>query len=164
MAVAHTVAPAVRKAVIDGIKAHLRALPDFNGTTAKERNVEVSYGFTFSSKRAEKVYLGRTLGATPPAALRTGRNVRDETGSFDLHHLVRLEGEGAESAEARAYAIAAESEDWISLHKSGEGLGITGLQWLLVASWTSDYAGIDRGTGVIVTLSIQWKARLEGTP
>lgn len=161
---AQTIAPQVRKAVIDGIKTHLAALDDFNGTTAKEQNVEVSYGFTFSSKRAEKVYLGRTLGTTPPAALRVGRNIRDESASFDLHHLVRLEGIGAEGAEARAYAIAAQSEDWISLHKSGEGLAIPGLQWLLVASWRSDYAGIDRGTGAIVTLSVQWKARLEGTP
>lgn len=164
MGVAHTIAPAVRKAVINGIKDHLAGLSDFNGTTSKERNTEVSYGYTFSSTRAEKVYLGRTLGTTPPAALKTGRNIRDETGTFDLHVLVRLSGEGAEAAEDRAHAIGAEIEDWISLRKNGEGLNITGLQWLLVTSWSSNYAGIERGTGVLLTYSVQWKARLEGTP
>lgn len=164
MATAQTVAPKLRKAVIDGFKTHLAGLPGFNGTTSRERNVEVSYGYTFASERAEKVYLGRQLGTTPPAALRTGRNVRQEAGQFDLTVLVRISGAGAEAAEARAFAIGAEWEDWASLRKSGEGLGVTGLQTLVVASWASDYAGITGGTGVLLTYTNRWTARLEGTP
>jgi hypothetical protein len=164
MAVAQTVAPQVRKAVIDGVRTHLGALDDFNGTTSPEQNVEVSYGFTFGSNRAEKVYLGRTLGTTPPAALRTGRNVRQEAGQFELTVLVKLAGMGAEATEARLFAIGAEIEDWASLHKSGEDLGVTGLQTLVVGSWTSDYAGIEGGTGALLTYTIRWTARLEGTP
>ena len=164
MAVAQTVAPKLRKAVIDGFKAHLGALDDFNGTTSKEQNVEVSYGYTFSSKRAEKVYLGRTFGNTPPAALRTGRNVRQEAAQFELRILVKLSGAGAEAAESRLFAIGAEFEDWMSLHKSGEGLGVTGLQTLVVASWASDYAGIEGGTAALLTYTNKWTARLEGTP
>ncbi len=164
MAVAQTVAPKVRAAVADGLKNHLGALDDFNGTTKAAHNVEVSYGFTFSSKRAEKVYLGRSSSTTPPAGLRAGRNVRDETATFDITVHVRLSGEGAEAAEDRAFAIGAEVEDWISLRKSGEGLGITGLQTLRVTGWSSDYRGIEGGTAALVTYTVEWKARLEGTP
>ncbi len=66
-----TIGPVVRKAVTDGLTTHLGGLADFNGSTAAEREVEVSYGYKFGSPATEQVYTGRSRADTPPAALRS---------------------------------------------------------------------------------------------
>lgn len=157
MALTQTIAPKLRRAVVAGLRDHLGGLEDFEA-------VEVSYGFTFASARAEKVYLGPTRSTTPPTALRPGRNIRAEAGGFDVHVMVRLAGEGAEATEDRGFAIGAEIEDWTSLRKSGEGLGVTGLQTLLISGWNADYAAVEGGTGFLLVYTLAWTARLEGTP
>ena len=161
MATAHSIAADLTAAVIDGLSDHLAGLSDFNGTTASEEKTVVSYGFDFASKAAELVYLGRINADTPPAGLRAGRNFRNESGTFDLSVLVRLPGKDASVAVQRVFAIGHEIEDWIGERKSGEDLGVTGLQTLLVDSWAADYAGIDSGTGALLTYSVAWTARLD---
>jgi hypothetical protein len=161
MAVAHSIAADLTEAVIDGLATHFAGESDFNGTTAPEQRTVVSYGFNFGSKAAEQVYLGRINADTPPAGLRTGRNFRNESGDFDLTVMVRLPGKDASEAVRRMFAIGHEIEDWIGERKSGEGMGVAGLQTLLVASWAADYAGIDSGTGALLTYSVAWTARLD---
>lgn len=155
-----TIGPTVRKAVIDGLATHLGSLAAFNGTTAPERNVEVSYGYKFGSPATEQVYTGRSRADTPPAALRSGRNHRNENGVFDLTIAVKYIGGDAYDADLRAAAIGGACEDWLAARKSNE-LGVTGLLSLLVESWDADYAGLDGGTGSLLTYKVRWTARLE---
>lgn len=161
MAAAHSIAADLTEAVITGLTTLFAGLADFNGTTAREQRTAVSYGFDFASKAAEQVYLGRMSGDTPPAGLRAGRNFRNESGTFDLTVMVRLPGKNASQAMQRAFEIGHEVEDWIGERKSGENLDVTGLQTLLVSSWAADYAGIDSGTGALLTYSVAWTARLD---
>lgn len=161
MATAHSIAADLTAAVIDGLTTHFAGLNDFNGTTAPEQRTSVTYGFNFGSKSAEQVYLGRINADTPPAGLRAGRNFRNESGTFDLTILIRLPGKDASDAIARLFAVGHEVEDWIGERKSGEGLDVAGLQTLLISSWAADYAGIDSGTGAVLTYSVAWTARLD---
>lgn len=154
-----SIGPELRRAVTDGLAAHLRLLGDFNGTTAPERSVEVTYGFDFASEAAEQVYTGRSRAETPPAAMKAGRNHRDELGEFDLNVRVRFLGGTPEDADVRAFAIGAECEEWLADRKSNE-LGVSGLLSLLVAGWESDYVGIDSGAATVITYRVRWRARL----
>lgn len=159
MAPVSTIGPTVRKAVTDGLTTHLGALAAFNGTTAAERNVEVSYGYPFGSAATEQVYTGRSRADTPPAAMRSGRNHRNENGVFDLTVAVRYIGGNAYDADLRAAAIGGACEDYLAARKSNE-LGVDGLQSLVVDSWDADYAGLDGGTGSLLTYKVRWTARL----
>lgn len=159
MAPVSTIGPVVRKAVIDGLTTHLGSLAAFNGTTAPERDVEVSYGYPFASTATEKVYTGRSRADTPPAALRSGRNHRNENGVFDLTVAVSYIGGDAYDADLRAAAIGGACEDWLAARKSNE-LGVDGLLSLVVESWDADYAGLDGGTGSLLTYKVRWTARL----
>lgn len=161
MAVAHSVAADLTEAVVDGLRTLLAADDDFNGTTAPEQRTVVSYGFQFGNKAAEQVYLGSMNADTPPAGIKAGRNFRNESGTFNLSVLVRLPGKDASATIQRLFAIGHQIEDYIGAKKSGEGLGVTGLQTLLIASWAADYAGIDSGTGAVLTYSVAWTARLD---
>jgi hypothetical protein len=159
MAPVSTIGPTVRKAVTDGLTTHLAGLADFNGSTATERDVEVSYGYPFGSAATEKVYTGRSRAVTPPAALRSGRNHRNENGVFDLTVAVQYIGGDPYDADLRAAAIGGACEDWLAARKSNE-LGVDGLISLVVESWEADYAGLDGGTGSLLTYKVRWTARL----
>lgn len=155
-----SVAPALRTAVIGGLETYFDGLADFDGTTAREYRTEVRHGWTADWLAAEKVYLGRARASTPPAGLRPGRNVRNEEGSFEINVSANLPGKSAEEAEARAWAIAGEVDDWIGLRKNNE-LAVTGLQTLTVTGWEADYGPSDSGSGAVVTLTVSWTARLD---
>lgn len=151
---------ALRQAVTTGLSEHLATLSAFNGAAVAEQSTVVSFGYDFAALHREHVFTGRSRGETPPAALRSGRNKRDETGRFDLTVIVRSVGGGPEEAELRAEAIGAEVEDWIADRKSNE-LGVTGLLSLIVESWEADYAQLDTGTAAIRTYTVRWTSRLE---
>lgn len=155
-----SIAPALRVAVIDGLTTHLESLDAFNGTTARESRTEVRFGWTADWKAAEKVYLGRARATTPAAGLRPGRNVRAESGTFELNVSANLPGLSIPESEARAWAIASECDDWLGLRKNNE-LGVTGLQTLTVTGWEADYGSSDSGSGAVVTLTVSWTARLD---
>lgn len=150
---------AVKKAVIAGLTTHFQGLAEFNSSTP-ENEVLVEYGYGFGEHAAQRVYTGRSRGDTPPAAMRSGRNHRQETGRFDLIVLVTLPGGDVEDAEDRADAIAAQVETWVADRKQGDGLGVTGLYELYVESWEGDYRGADRARTVIRRLTVLWRARL----
>lgn len=155
-----TIGPTVRKAVTDGLETHLGSLADYNGATAAERRIEVSYGYPFGSPATEQVYTGRSRADTPPAGMRSGRNTRNETGHFDLTVMVRYIGGNPYDADLRAAAIGGQCETWLAARKNNE-LAVTGLNTLVVESWQADYAAVDGGTASLITYSVRWTARLE---
>lgn len=144
---AGSVGVAVRAAVVDGLADVLTL------------DGEVSYGFTFQPGLLEQVYTGRSSGETPPASLRSGRNYRDEQGTFDLNILVRVPGGSLLEADERCDEIASVVEEWIADRKSNQ-LGVSGLNYLLVTRWDADYVQIDAGMCSIRTLTVAWRARL----
>lgn len=150
---------AVRRAVIDGLAEHLGDLSAYNGGNVAEQSTNVSYGYDFSGTHREQVYLGKSRADTPPAALRSGRNTRNESGTFDLNVMVRIVGGDAFDAESRAESIGGAVEDWLADRKSNE-LGVPGLLSLVVESWEADYQATDTATAAIRTYSIRWTARL----
>lgn len=150
---------ALRKAVADALTALFAGLDDFNGVTAPEREVAVSYGYDFSSTAARRVYTGRSRATTPPAGMRSGRNHRAEDGVFDLNILCRLPGASIEEADTEAFAIGAVIEDWFAARKNNE-LGVPGLQTLYLESWAAEYRDIDSGSASVLTYRVRWTARL----
>lgn len=150
----------VRKAVTDGLAEHLGNLSDYNGTTAAEQETVVSFAYDYSGLPREHVYTGRSRADTPPAGMRSGRNTRNETGTFDLTVMVRAVGLDAYAAELRAEAIGGEAESWLAARKSNE-LGVPGLVSLVVESWAGDYAKMDAGAAALRTYVVRWTARLE---
>lgn len=150
----------VRKAVTDGLATHFAALSDFNGNTAAEQETVVGFGYDFSNLHREHVFTGRSRADTPPAAMRSGRNTRNETGHFDLTVMVRTVSGNAYDAELRAEAIGAEVEDWFADRKSNE-VDVTGLLTLVLESWTADYAQVDNGAAALRVYDVRWTSRLE---
>lgn len=151
---------AVRKAVTDALADHLGGLSDFNGTGVPEQRTVVAFGYDFSNLHREHVFTGRSRADTPPAGMRSGRNTRNELGRFDLTVQVRVVGDDAYAAEARAEAIGGEIEDWFADRKSNQ-LGVAGLISLVMGPWEADYRGIDNGTAALRTYVVRWTARLE---
>jgi hypothetical protein len=151
---------AVRKAVTDGLVTHLGELDAFNGMTAAERHVEVTFGYAFGQQFNEQVYTGKSRADTPPAGLRSGRGTKNEAGQFDLNVLVRFVGGDAYDAEARAEEIGGAIESWLAERRSNE-LGVDGLTSLIVDSWEADYSGIDSGIAALRTYTVRWTARIE---
>lgn len=150
----------VRSAVVSGLTTHYASLADFNGTTAPERKTEVTYAYPHGGPSAtERVFTARARADTPPAALRSGRNHRDESGVFDLIVLVAYVGGSAEQADDRAFDIGEVAEEWLADRKSNE-LGVPGLQTLVVEGWESNNLGNDRGHMTELTYRVRWTARL----
>lgn len=152
---AGSLSTAVRKAVMDGFRTHLAGLPGFN---AAESEVLVEYAYSFGVQAAQRVYTGRSRADTPPAALRSGRNHRNETGTFEVNIVVQLPAASPEEADERVDAIGTQLEEWVADRKSDQ-LSV-GLTSLYVTSWLGDYFGVDGGSGSIRTYTVTWNARL----
>lgn len=150
---------AVRSAVTTGLTTLYAGLADFNGTTDASQNVEVSYGYFPTSDAGERVFTNRGRGDTPPAAMRSGRNYRNETATFELVVLVAMPGGSPEDAETRALEIGLKAEEWLADRKSNE-LGVTGLNTLVVESWELAGLGNDHGNIAELTYQIRYTARL----
>ena len=137
---------AVKAAVIDGL------------ALVVDSSTECTYGYQFGTQAAERVYTGRSGGETPAAAMRAGRNYRNESGTFDLNILVEAPGGGVQDAEERVDEIGVTVEEWIADRKSDElGIGLTSLR---VARWSADYFPSDSGITAVRTYTVAWTARL----
>lgn len=140
---------AVRSAVATG----LAALADLKG-------VEVGFGWKQGSKHRERIYTDRTQGTQASAAMKAGRNFRNETGTFDL--VIWVEGPGKDAAwvATRANALRQICEDWISDRKNNE-LDIEGLQTLTVeGEWSATEGFADSGSLAEVRIPVQYTARI----
>lgn len=149
---------AVKKAVMDGLAAAYGALSDFNGTTSAEHVVEVKYGWHENWKAAEKVFATSARGQTPPAAMRSGRNHRDESGTFELVILVAALDGDAWEAEDRAMDIGTVAEEWIADRKSGELAA--GNYSLRITDWVLVSRSNVKGHLAELTYTVAWTARL----
>lgn len=156
---AGSIGVALRKAVAAGLSGHYADLGEFNGGNAPEREVEVSYGYNPASSATEQVYTGRSRAETPPAAMRTGRNFRAETGEFDLIVRVRYSGGNVEDADDRAFAIGEVAEEWLADRKGNE-LGVPGLLTLTTIGWESNYGNGDTSAETLLIYRVRWTARL----
>lgn len=148
----------VSESIIEGLADTLGGLSDFNGQTRNEWNVSVTYGYDWSVQHAECVFLGRAQAQTPPAAMRAGRNFRDETGERDL--IIRTSAVGGDqlAAEDRAFAIGVVVEEWVADRKNGPP--VAGTQTLKITGWDLISAGSDSGHAAELTYRLQWTARL----
>lgn len=140
----------VRKALI----AQLKTLPELEKVT-------VETTFQPGLDRAEQVVTNRARFIAEPAGMRPGRHHRNETGTFEVAVIVQ-HPLGVQQAVARALAIGAAIESWIADHKNGEGLGVEGVNTLVIdddgAEMTEQFA--DPGGVAAVVYPIRYTARL----
>lgn len=154
-----SVAVAVRSAVVAGLSDAFADDDGFNGNGRAEQRVEVAYGYDRASNAAERVFTDRARAETPPAALRASRNVRQESGEFEVVVLVAGVGMSPEETDQRAFDVLEVVEDWLADRKSNE-LGVTGLQTLTARGWDCTNLGNDRGHMSEIRLRVAWTARL----
>lgn len=157
---AGSIAYPLKKAVIDGLATAMGANAAFNGTNDPARAVEVAYGYRHASHATERVFTNRWRSQTPPAALRSGRNHRNESGEFELSVWVLFVGGSAEEAEERVDEIADYIETWLADRKSNE-LGVAGLVSLHVTGTEGEPRAGDNGAVCLKTLTVAWSARLD---
>lgn len=143
----------VRSAIVAGLQPVYAADP----TTEQ---VLVEYAWKASVSARERIWTGTSTFSTAAAAMRSGRNVRQETGRFDL--IVRVEGidRTAEWTSTRALQLGQVADDWISVRKNNE-LGITGLQTLTIdGDGTLLEAFNESGYLADITYPVKYTARL----
>lgn len=154
---------AVRKAVIDGLGASgVSGVVDaVNALTTPASDVRFAFQWKEDPSVREWVYTGSSRFTHAPAAMRSGRNYRDETGRFSLVVLVAGVDMSQEEASTRCMAIATPCEEWIADRKNGEGLGVSGLLTLTVDGdgFLDEMYG-DTGHLAIVDIPIKYTARL----
>jgi hypothetical protein len=118
--------------------------------------------FSWTSREifAERIWTRRARTNTSSAAMRSGRNFRNEVGQFEVVVLVIGDGETQETTSTRALEIGAVVEDFISDRKNNE-LGVTGLQTLVIDG-DGELAEMfnDNGTLAELTIPVRYTARL----
>lgn len=146
-----SVSTPLRKAVTDA----LAALPNL-------ADAKVTYTWTSNAEERFQIYTAYGLSTdTPPAGLRAGRNVRQDEGTFRLVIDVELPGADGYEADTKLDEFAVEVEEWLGDHKGGEGLGVTGLNWLRVDG-IENRGGPGSGTFVAQRIyTVRYNARIE---
>lgn len=140
---------AVRSALIAGL-APLGSL----------RGIDVSYQYRAGSESRERLWTQRARFELNPAALRAGRNYRDEVGLFDLVILVEGVGQTAEWAATRALEIGLVVEEYVADRKNNE-LDVVGLQtFQMKGEGALIEAFNDSGNLAELTYPIRYTARL----
>jgi hypothetical protein len=144
----------VRQAVVDGIK-----------TALNDESVSVTYGWQGSSDdaRREQVFTNNARAEHEPAGLKTGRNFRNETMTFDIVVLAVGPAAKPEEVDARALDIGQVVEEFIADHKGNE-LGIFGLKWLFMTDMSLvnriGQAADGDGSATELTYTVRYSARL----
>lgn len=148
----------VRSAIIAGLAADATVLAAVNDATH-----EVKFAFQWKQDESvrEWVFTGDARFTHTSAAMKAGRNFRNEAGRFNLIVLVAGVDLSQEEASTRCLAIASACADWIGDHKNGEGLGVDGLQTLTIdGDGALDEFYADTGHIATVDLPIKFTARL----
>ncbi len=145
---AGSIIAAVRKAVADGL-ANEPGLAE----------VSVSYGLRHDARDRWQVFTDMGRAQTPPAALRAGRNHRNEQAEFRIVVLVIEPGGNAEDADARALECGEVVEEFLADRKSNE-LGVPGLNWIRAESWDLDGGWQDTAWVSQLVYTVRYDARL----
>lgn len=145
----------VRRALVTGITQALAdSDTDFSG-------VSVTYAWEGAKddSRREQVFTNNARATHDPAALKAGRNFRNEDMTFDVVVLVIGVGLPPDETDARALDIGEVVEEFIADRKSNE-LGVTGLNWIRVADFASQNLTHPDGSISELTYSVTYSARL----
>lgn len=147
---ASSVLVSVRKAVMSGIAAALN-----------DKSVACTYGYEGykDDARREQIYSGRASATHDPAALKDGRNFRNERMDFDISIIVMGVGTSAEQVDERAMRLQRVVEEFIADHKNNE-IGVAGLQWMRVSRVEFEPRFNADGNLAIVTVTVTYQARL----
>ena len=144
---------AVRKALIEGLAAVV---------AVDNPRVSVTYGWQGSDDTAsrEQIFTNNARASHEPAALKTGRNFRDEQMDFDIVVLVLGVGQRPEESDQRAADLALLVEEFIADRKSNE-LGVAGLNWITVTDYALNYLIAPEGGSISeATITVRYRARL----
>lgn len=149
-----SILPEVRTAVTDGIREALVA--------ANEKKVGVTYAYEGSdeTRRREQVFTNRARATHDPAALKPGRNFRDEVMDFDIVVLVISPGKKPQESEARAFEIGQFVEEFIADRKSNGYLEVAGLQWIRMVSMEVTPALRPDASITEIVYTVRYSARL----
>lgn len=122
--------------------------------------VEVSFQYKGGSSARHRVYTQRARFTHASAALKAGRNFRDETGRFELVVLIEGVGLSQEDTSTAALEYGVALEEIVADHKNNE-LGVDGLQTLVVdGDGDLNEMFNDAGHLAILTYPIRYTARL----
>lgn len=144
-----SIAVPLRKAVIAGL---VDVLPD---------HVQTTYAYQHDARDRCQVFTMRSRATTDPAALKSGRNYRNERLSFQIVVHVELPGGSQEDADTECHDLRTTVEEWLADHKSGEALSVAGLNWLRQESWEELGAGnTDTGHLCAIGITVLADARL----
>jgi hypothetical protein len=146
---ASTAIVAVRKALV----AAVTDLPAF-------ADVEVMYAWQGTTGR-EFAYTREAKFDHGPAALKAGRNFREEDGSFEFVIWIESVGGTPEEANDRALELGLPFEEYVADNKTGAALAVTGLKWIEVrGSGSLREAPADQGSVAELVYPIAYQARL----
>ena len=148
---AGSVVVAVRKALVAGIR-----------TAVNDPKVHVSYGWEGGdeSSRREQIFTDRPRATHDPAALKPGRNFREEDMELDLVVRVAGVGKSPEQTDERAIALGLLVEEFIADRKAGETLNVDGLIWLRVSRMELNNRYAPNGSLSEITYTLRYHARL----
>lgn len=123
--------------------------------------VSVTYGWQGgeTSARREQVFTNRPRATHDPAALKAGRNYRDETVDLDVVVLVGSPNAKPEDVDDRALAIGRVVEEVVADHKSNE-LAVPGLLWLRMTGFELNNMTGAGGSLTELTYTVRYFARL----
>lgn len=149
-----SILPEVRTAVTDGIRAALVA--------ANEKKVGVTYAYEGSdeTRRREQIFTNRARATHDPAALKPGRNFREEVMDFEIVVLVISPGKKPHESEERAFELGQYVEEFIADRKSNGYLEVAGLQWIRMVSMEVTPALRSDASITELVYSVRYTARL----
>lgn len=152
MSATSSILVAVRSAIIDGLSNDADLTDDL-------ADVLVEFQWSRGDTR-ERIFTRNARATHAPAAMRSGRNVRDEVGTFEVVVLVIGPSMDAEESAQRALDLGAVLEDWIAERKNNE-LGVVGMQTLQVAGdLTLAEMFNENGTLAEFAIPVRYTARL----
>lgn len=147
---AGSIVVSVRRAVVEGLRDAIN-----------DPKVSVSYGYQGGDddKRREQVWTDRARSTHEPAALKPGRNFREEVLDFDVVIWVAAVGKPPEDADDRALEIGVVFEEFMADRKHNQ-LGVTGLQWITVTGFELTNGYGPKGSLSELRYTVRYHARL----
>lgn len=139
-----------RKALVAGLKVAIN-----------DKKVSVTYGWQGGEddRRREQVFTLRPRATHDVAALKAGRNFRDEEMDLDVVVLIAGVNKLPEETDTRALEIGKVVEEFIADRKNNE-LGVTGLQWMRVTGFELNNMYGSSGSMSEITYTVRFRARL----